>query len=54
MSLGIKISVIVLLKLVFIFWVKITYFNAPLDVSESANTPAEHVFNLQSVEAEKQ
>lgn len=54
MSLGTKITVIILLKLSFIIWVKMTYFSDPVNLSTPTAQPAAHLFNLSTtVDEEK-
>lgn len=53
MSFGLKITIIVVLKLVFIFWIKATYFSSPVDISAPKTTPAIHLFNLSTNNKEK-
>ncbi len=53
MQLSLKIIIIVFLKLMFLIWIKITYFSPAVDMSTGKMAPTVHLFNISTSKEEK-
>lgn len=51
-GIGTKLTVIIVLKLIFIVWIKLTYFSEPINTASPEKIPAKHLFNLSNTTTE--